>query len=102
MRMKKFFIVGIILCLLLSLSSCGSSSKFVGNWVCAEEHPGYPAQIIIKADGTGSFEGFPCSWTENDGKLIFNVGNAFIGTWKYDYKFSGSKLYLDDYSYTKK
>lgn len=102
MRVKKFFVLGAILCLLLLLYFCGSSSKFVGNWVCDEAHSGYPDQMTLKADGTCTADGFSCSWTENDGELILNVGSALIGTVRYDYKFRGSTLYLDDYSYTKK
>lgn len=102
MRTKSILFLAITLCVLLSLCSCGSSSELVGNWVCDEAHSGYPDQMTLNADGTGTVDGFSCSWTENDGELVLNVGSVLIGVKTYDYSFSGSKLYLDGYSYTKK
>ena len=57
---------------------------------------------MMKYDyGTGTADGYPCSWAENDGTLTLNVGNAFIGSLSYEYRFEGSTLYLDDFAYDK-
>lgn len=70
-----------------------------GNWVCDEVHRGYPDQIIINKDGTGTGDGVSCSWSVKDDTVTFVLG--IYGAYSYKYSVKGSTLYLDDYTYTK-
>lgn len=100
--LKKSVALLVVLCILFVLCSCNSSNKFVGNWVCEKSYGSrYPDQMTLQSDGTGTADGYPCSWAENDGTLTLNVGNAFIGSLSYEYRFEGSTLYLDDFAYDK-
>lgn len=99
-NIKKLYVLLIALTLCSFFISCGSGSKFVGNWICKEVHSGYPDQMILNNDGTGIVDGASCSWRNEDGKLILSVG--ILGSYDYDYEFRGSKLYLAGYEYAKK
>ena len=101
-KLRTALILLIVVCLLFSMCACGSSSRFVGNWICDEVHSGYPDQMTLNRDGTGMADGFTCSWNAKDGRLKFNVGSILVGNIEYDYEFRGSRLYLDDYGYTKR
>lgn len=96
---KKVVVLLVLICTIGAISSCSSSSKLAGNWVCEEQHSGYPEQMTLKKDGTGTVEGFSCNWTTKDGTLTLSVG--ILGSFSYKYKFSGSALYLDEYAYKK-
>ena len=96
---RKIVIFIIAATVLLTLCSCGASSKLVGSWVLEDytSNYAYPEQMTLRKDGTGIVEGFSCNWTAKDGVLVISYGTTI----RYDYHFSGSKLYLDDYAYTK-
>ncbi len=87
-----------VMSMVFMFCSCGTSSRFVGNWVCDEVHSGYPDQLTLNSDGTGTGDGFSCSWTAQDGTINFNLNGT---RYTYEYEFKGAKLYLDDYSYSK-
>lgn len=97
--MKKALAIVLVLVMILSLGACGSSNKLEGNWICEESHSGYPDQMTLFEDGTGSVDGFDCNWTAADGIINFSLG--LFGTKTYNYEISGSVLYLDGYAYTK-
>lgn len=97
--LRKLVVFIIAASIVLTFCACGASSKLVGSWVLEDRSAGfaYPEQMTLRKDGTGMVEGFSCNWTAKDGKLIISYGTTI----RYDYHFSGSKLYLDDYAYTK-
>ena len=99
-KFKRILALSFLVCVVLSLGACACSnaSKLTGSWVCDEVHGGYPDQMHLNSDGTGTADGMNCNWSVNDGKIIFSL---MLGSYDYQYKFEGSKLYLDDYSYTK-
>ncbi len=97
--LKKCVIVLLVLGILFALCSCGSTSKLEGNWVCEVARNGYPDQMTLSSDGTGTADGYSCNWYEEDGILHLNVGNAFIGSKSYGYHFEGSTLYLNEFAY---
>lgn len=101
--MRKFqraIALVLALCMLaLLLCACGASSKFVGSWVCEEVRGGYPDQMSFASDGTGTADGLPCNWAAENGELKLSI--ALLGSDSYSYEFSGGKLYLDGYGYTK-
>ena len=96
---RKIVVYISVVSVLLTLCACGASSKLVGSWALEDYSAdfAYPEQMTLYKDGTGRVEGFPCNWSAKDGVLVISYGTTI----RYNYHFSGSKLYLDDYTYTK-
>lgn len=100
--MKKVCLVMCLIIVVLALCSCGSDkNKLVGCWVCEEINKGYPDQMSLNKDGTGTADGFTCNWSAKDGIFTLTVGSVFGGTYSYEYSIKSSKLYLDGYGYVK-
>lgn len=98
--MKKFVVFSLIAVILCSISlGCGAGIE--GNWVCDEVHGGYPDQMSLNEDGTGTADGYSCNWYVADNQLTITVGSIFAGTLTYEYSVSGTELYLDEYRYTR-
>ena len=98
--MKRLIPLILVLVICLSLCACGSDeNKLEGNWVCQEVHSGYPDQLILNADGTGTGDGFSLTWYVQDDVITMTIGVFLTKT--YNYEFRGSVLYLDGYGYEK-
>ena len=98
--MKKLWFLTLTMSIVLFLCACGSSTdKLVGNWICEEVYSGYPDQMTLNEDGTGTVDGYGCNWTAENGVLTIAVGNLLIGTLEYSYEIDDSVLYLDGYGY---
>ena len=100
-KMRRIISVLLVLAICLSLCACGSGkNKLVGNWVCQETYDGYPDQLILKADGTGTGDGMSLTWYVEDGVIYMTV--IAIMKKQYKYEFRGSVLYLDGHAYERK
>ena len=98
--MKKYIVLLFALIICFSLCACDSSAnELEGNWVCQEVHSGYPDQMILNEDGTGTTDGISCTWYAKDGVITLTI--AGLLTEDYTYEFRDSVLYLDGYGYDK-
>lgn len=102
--MKK--IVSLVLAVLMAVTLlCGcaknqsaSPSPFVGTWVCDYDPSGYPAQMVLRADGSGIADGVSVVWSANETDSEFLLVGGLAGKHQYTYAFDGSNtLYLGDY-----
>ena len=97
-RKNVCLIVVVILLCSAFLSACGGKSALTGHWVADEITYGYPDDMVLRSDGTGSADGMSINWSV-DGHIL-RISMLF-GSEEYSYSVSGSKLTLDGYSYSK-
>ncbi len=83
-----------------SVCGCGesqpeNSSPFVGTWVCDTAPSDYPAQMVLREDGSGVVDGISFVWSVKEADSEFRIVGGFGGNYRYTYAFDGSNtLYL--------
>lgn len=95
---KRITAVLVLVITVLSFCSCGKASKLAGRWHCETDiNHGYPDQLVLNEDGTGSADGYGLNWYADDSILHLSI--SLIGTKEYYYSITSGVLHLDDYIY---
>lgn len=92
--MKK--IVSLVLAVLMAATLlCGcaknpsaSPSPFVGTWVCDYDPTGFPAQMVLREDGSAIADGISCVWSAKEAEKEFRLVGGYNDLW-YTYIFDG-------------
>lgn len=72
-----------------------NSSPFVGTWVCDDAPSNYPAQMVLREDGSGVVDGYSFVWSAKETDSEFRLVGGYEGDLRYTYAFDGSNiLYL--------
>ena len=81
--MKKS--VSLVLAILMAVTLlCGcaknqsaSPSPFVGTWVCDYDPTGFPAQMVLREDGSAIADGISCVWSVKEAEKIFRLVGGY-------------------------
>lgn len=93
--MKK--IVSLVLSVLMAVTLlCGcaknqsaSPSPFVGTWVCDYDPTGFPAQMVLREDGSAIADGISCVWSTKEAEKEFRLVGGYNDI-RYTYIFDGN------------
>lgn len=101
MKRKVSLLLAVLLIAVLACGCAkkqtGNSSPFVGTWVCDNDPTGYPAQMVLREDGSGIADGISVVWSANEADSEFRLVGG-LAQRRYTYAFDGSStLYLSGY-----
>ncbi len=93
--MKK--IISLVLAVLMAATLlCGcaknqsaSPSPFVGTWVCDYDPTDFPAQMVLREDGSAIADGISCVWSTKEAEKEFRLVGGYNDI-RYTYIFDGN------------